>query len=62
MILKPCAFPDTQALLNSLRQKGVRVVTFPEWKKIDAAEIARGQKLGKPREKFVTINDMLTVL
>ena len=33
-----------------------------DWKKIDAAEIARGLKLGKLREKFVTVEGMLTAL
>ncbi|VAX38225.1 Ferredoxin--NADP(+) reductase, actinobacterial (eukaryote-like) type [hydrothermal vent metagenome] len=57
-----CEIPDTSALLNILKEKKVRVVTLDDWKKIDVAEIENGQKIGKPREKFVSLNDMLAVL
>jgi len=54
--------PDTKVLLEFLKSKNVRVVSFEDWKKIDAAEIANGEKVGKPREKFVNIDNMLAVL
>ncbi len=60
--LNPCPEPSRNALLDLLKNRGVRVVSFSDWKKIDAAEIARGEKIGKPREKFVNINEMLAVL
>ena len=60
--LNPCEVPDTQELLTFLKNRQVRVITFADWKRIDAAEIAQGAKFGKPREKFVQINDMLSVL
>jgi ferredoxin--NADP+ reductase len=60
--LKPCEIPDTAKLLATVKAKGVRVVNFEDWKKIDAAEIANGAKAGKPREKFVRVEDMLAVL
>ncbi|OGX05848.1 MAG: NADP oxidoreductase [Omnitrophica WOR_2 bacterium GWA2_47_8] len=60
--LKPCEKPDSQAVSAFLKGKGVRIVTFEDWKKIDAAEIANGQKAGKPREKFTQVKDMLSVL
>ena len=53
---------DTRLLLESLKKKGVRVVSFPGWKKIDAQEISRGQPAGKPREKFTSVAEMLSVL
>ena len=40
----------------------MRVVSFADWKKIDAAEIERGAALGKPREKFVRITGMLSAI
>jgi ferredoxin--NADP+ reductase len=61
-LLTPCEIPDTEALREYLREKEIRVITFQDWKKIDAAEIERGKKNGKPREKFVTVEGMLTVL
>lgn len=60
--LSACSQPDTQAVLNFLKSKNVKVINFADWKKIDAAEIARGKALGKPREKFVKIDEMLEVI
>ncbi len=48
--------PSLDALLQS---RNVDVVTFRDWKKIDEAEIARARD-GAPREKFVSINDMIS--
>lgn len=58
----PAAQRDTGSLLESLKKKGVRVVSFPDWKRIDAREIARGVPAGKPREKFTSVAEMLSVL
>lgn len=41
-----------------LDQRGVKVVTFTDWKKIEEAEIARARD-GAPREKFVRVEDMI---
>ncbi len=60
--LKPCARRDTNSLLESLKKKGVRAVSFPDWKRIDAAEITRGKAVDKPREKFTSAAEMLAVL
>lgn len=42
--------------------RGVRVLGFPEWLKVDAAEIERGAPAGKPREKFTRVDEMLAML
>ena len=47
--------PGLDALLQS---RGVDVVTFRDWKKIEEAEIARA-RTGAPREKFVAVEDMI---
>lgn len=39
-----------------------RAVTWDQWRKIDAAEKARGRSKGKVREKFTRTQDMLAVL
>jgi len=57
-----CEAPDTGAVLDLLSQKGVRVVSFDDWQKIDASEIERGQKAGKPREKYVSVEEMVSIL
>lgn len=44
-----------------LAQRGVEIVTFRDWQKIEAAEVARARQ-GAPRQKFATIDEMLAVL
>lgn len=39
-----------------------RIVTLKDWQKIDAEEQKRGKVVGKPREKFTTVESMLSVL
>jgi hypothetical protein len=34
-------------------------VTFEDWKRIDAEEVARGKVTGKVREKFLHLDDFL---
>lgn len=41
-----------------LAGRGVDVITFRDWQKIEAAEAARARS-GSPREKFTSIEDML---
>jgi ferredoxin--NADP+ reductase len=41
-----------------LAGRGVEVVTFRDWQKIEAAEAARARD-GSPREKFVDLAEML---
>lgn len=41
-----------------LTARGVDVVTFADWQRIEAAESSRA-RLGSPREKFVAVADML---
>jgi ferredoxin--NADP+ reductase len=60
--LEPCPTPDTGALLEALASSGVRAVSFEDWRAIDAAEIDRGKPAGKPREKFLTAEEMLAIL
>jgi adrenodoxin-NADP+ reductase len=45
-----------------VKAANVRQVSWQDWKMIDAEERRRGQLKGKPREKFVTTQDMLKVL
>ncbi|WP_022721712.1 FAD-dependent oxidoreductase [Rhodopseudomonas sp. B29] len=52
--------PD--ALMMRLRQRGQRLVSYQDWTAIDAAEKRRGQLQGRPREKFVSVPDMIAAL
>lgn len=60
--LTPCQKPETESLIQSLKDKGVRVVSCEDWHKIDEAEIARGKEVDKPREKFTRVVEMLDLL
>jgi ferredoxin--NADP+ reductase len=53
---------DSQAVTAHLAAKGVRVISWSDWKQIDAAEIARGAEKGKPREKITRLDEALAVL
>ena len=60
--LKPCEIPSTEEVVKLLRERNVKLVTFEDWKTIDAAEVKRGSDLGKPREKFAHISGMLSAI
>ena len=57
--LAPCAQPDSSAVRDLIAGRAVRVITYDEWKQIDAAEVALGSRAGKTREKFCTLEDAL---
>ncbi|KAF2668257.1 NADPH:adrenodoxin oxidoreductase-like protein [Microthyrium microscopicum] len=50
-----------EAVSAQIRDK-VRTVSWAEWKAIEAEERRRGEKLGKPREKITSVEEMLKVL
>jgi ferredoxin--NADP+ reductase len=50
--------PGGAGLDALLAERGVDVVTFDDWRRIEAAEQARARE-GSPREKFTRIEDML---
>lgn len=45
-----------------LAERGVRVVSYPEWRHLDQEEVRNGQRLGKVREKFWSTVAMLEAL
>ncbi|KAI8077807.1 uncharacterized protein BX664DRAFT_389400 [Halteromyces radiatus] len=49
-------------LFQLMYQRQIRHVSYDDWKRIEAAEFQAGAKLGKPREKFTTVEHMLDVL
>jgi len=52
----------SEGLAPLLAARGVRRVCYEDWDVIDAAEVARGQPKGKPREKFTRLDEMLGCL
>jgi ferredoxin--NADP+ reductase len=55
------AKPGRPALEKLLAERGLRPVSFADWQRIEAAEIANAAP-GAPRRKFVTVAEMLAVL
>ncbi|KAH7071925.1 NADPH:adrenodoxin oxidoreductase mitochondrial precursor [Paraphoma chrysanthemicola] len=47
---------------EEVTSKGVRPLSWADWKTIDKAERARGKVKGKEREKFPSVEEMLQVL
>jgi ferredoxin--NADP+ reductase len=45
-----------------LHSRGVQIVSFADWQKLDALEQAAGRARGAPREKFTRIAEMLSAL
>ncbi|KAF9581896.1 NADPH-adrenodoxin reductase [Lunasporangiospora selenospora] len=49
-------------LLDLLRARGHKTVSYQDWKKIEQKEFDLGATVGKPREKLLTVEEMLKVL
>ena len=54
--------PEPSAVEDLLGERGVRYVSFEDWQAIDEAEVGRGEPHGRPRVKFVRIEEMLETL
>lgn len=50
-----------QGLQALLKNRKIEVVDFKGWEKIDAEEVRRGSAVGKPREKIVSVEEMLEI-
>jgi ferredoxin--NADP+ reductase len=57
--LTPCESPGEDTVLDFLNARGVRVVSFEDWLRIDALETERGMAAGRIREKIVRRADLL---
>ncbi len=53
---------DPDAIVELLRNRGVRSVSFADWQKIDAIERERGAAQGRPRVKMISADEMFAAL
>jgi ferredoxin--NADP+ reductase len=60
--LIPCPKRATSELIEYLSQKGARIITYEDWEKVNEEEIRKGHDLGKPREKFSSVEAILNFL
>lgn len=51
--------PDPAAVIELLEARGIRYVTFEDWRKLDEVETMEGEKQGRPRVKVVQVERML---
>jgi adrenodoxin-NADP+ reductase len=58
----PIEQSNTKPVLDLLRSKGHRTVSYADWKKIEQKEFDLGARVGKPREKILSVEEMLKVL
>ena len=60
--LEARVLPRREAIDALLRERGVQLVSFDDWKRLDDVEVARGERRGAPRDKIVDVEAMLAVL
>jgi ferredoxin--NADP+ reductase len=60
-VLDPAA-PAAGAAEALVRQRQPSYVSYADWKRLDALEVARGRAVGRPRVKFIRVEEMLTAL
>ena len=51
-----------KGIMNILNKRQIKSINYGNWKKIDEAEVKRGEPKGKPREKFTRIDEMLNII
>ena len=54
--------PEREAIDSLLRGRGVQIVSFDDWKRLDEVEVARGERRGAPRDKIADVDAMLYVV
>lgn len=54
--------PEAGAVEDLLRERGIRYVSFEDWQAINEAEVGRGEPHGRPRVKFVRVEEMLETI
>jgi ferredoxin--NADP+ reductase len=50
------------AIEEQLRTKGIRAVSYADWRTLDELELERGQSVGRPRIKFTDVEETLAQL
>ncbi|RIA91244.1 hypothetical protein C1645_796969 [Glomus cerebriforme] len=52
----------SKAIIPILHQRGIRTISYEDWKKIEEKENEAGKAKHKPREKFARVEDVMHVL
>jgi len=59
---EPLLEPQAEVVKAMLDAKNIHYVPFEDWKILEKVEHEEGQAREKPREKFVTVHDMISVI
>ncbi|CAO3440983.1 FAD-dependent oxidoreductase [Azospirillum endophyticum] len=59
---RPVALADADSLVARIARDSGGALDFAAWKRIDAIEIEAGRRVGKPREKLVSIETMISAI
>ena len=51
-----------EAIIPLLETGGIRHLNFDQWKQIDEMELENGRTMGKPREKYTSVDEMLAII
>ena len=60
-VLEP-AHPEAAAAETLVRQRQPSFVSYNDWLKLDALEVAHGRAEGRPRVKFTSVEEILAAL
>lgn len=53
---------DQEAIVDLLRSRSIRFISTADWQKLDQYELGEGARLGKVREKLLSLTEALSVL
>jgi ferredoxin--NADP+ reductase len=56
------ALPASTAIVELIRGRECRAVSFEEWQRLDEIELAAGEACRRPRVKFTSVDEMLAAL
>ncbi|KAL1916664.1 uncharacterized protein VTP21DRAFT_5368 [Calcarisporiella thermophila] len=51
-----------ESILPLLQAKGIKPVSYSDWRALEALEFERGEQVGKPREKVTSVEEMLDII
>ena len=58
-VFEPAGDASADGALEMVAERAPDAVSFQGWQAIDAAEVSRGEPLGRPRVKFCSVDEML---
>ena len=54
--------PSPEGVVHRLTSRRIEFVTYADWQKLDALELAAGQRSGRPRVKFTSRDELAGAL